>query len=224
HLQKRIIRTCVAWGRPVITATQMLESMVHAPTPTRAEVSDIANAVFDGTDALMLSAETAIGADPCNAVRTMARIATRAEAEADYVQWGGRLGKLERLERLPGALAITAATSRAAWQLALSLDAAAIVCCTRSGATARNLARFRPTAPLFGLSPNPATAGQLALTWGLLPITVPEQGTTDDIVWFGVERVVALGLVSRGDTVVVVAGNPADPEPVTDDLRVVRVR
>ncbi|MDP8955328.1 MAG: pyruvate kinase [Actinomycetota bacterium] len=224
HLQKHIIRTCVAWGRPVITATQMLESMVHAPTPTRAEVSDIANAVFDGTDALMLSAETAIGHDPVSAVRTMARIAIRAEAEADYVQWGGRLGKLQRLHALPGLLAITAATSAAAWQLALNVEADAILCCTRTGASARAIARFRPTAPLIGLSPSAATARHLTLTWGLLPMTVPEQATTDDIVWFAVERAHAMGLVDQGDTVVVMAGNPVDPEPVTDDLRVVRVR
>ncbi len=224
HLQKQIIRTCVAWGRPVITATQMLESMVHAPTPTRAEVSDIANAVFDGTDALMLSAETAIGHDPTAAVRTMARIATRAEAEADYVQWGGRLGKLQRLEAVPGLLAITAAVSAGAWQLALNVDADAILCCTRTGSTARAIARFRPTAPLIGLSPSAATARQLTLTWGLLPVTVPEQDTTDDIVWFAVERAYAMGLVDHGDTVVVLAGNPVDPDPVTDDLRVVRVR
>lgn len=224
HLQKHIIRTCVAWGRPVITATQMLESMVSAPTPTRAEASDIANAVFDGTDALMLSAETAIGHDPVGAVRTMARIATRAEKEADYVQWGGRLGKLQRLEQLQGSLAISAATSMAAWQLALSVEAAAILCCTRSGATARAIARFRPFAPLLGLSPVASTARQLTLTWGLLPLTVPEQKSTDEIVWFAVERAVALGLVHQGETVVVLAGNPADPDPVSDDVRVVRVR
>ncbi|MDP9403297.1 MAG: pyruvate kinase [Actinomycetota bacterium] len=224
HLQKHIIRTCVAWGRPVITATQMLESMVYAPTPTRAEASDIANAVFDGADALMLSAETAIGHDPVGAVRTMARIATRAEREADYVQWGGRLGKLQRLEQLPGSLAISAATSMAAWQLALSVEAAAILCCTRSGATARAIARFRPTAPLIGLCPVPATARQLTLTWGLLPVMVPEHGSTDDIVWLAVERVVEMGLVHQGETVVVLAGNPADPDPVSDDVRVVRVR
>ncbi len=224
HLQKHIIRTCVAWGRPVITATQMLESMVYAPTPTRAEASDIANAVFDGTDALMLSAETAIGHDPVTAVRTMARIATRAEKEADYVQWGGRLGKLQRLERLQGSLAISAATSMAAWQLALSVEASALLCCTRSGATARAIARFRPTAPLIGLCPLPAVARQLTLTWGLLPIVVPLHGSTDDMVWFAVERVVKMGLVHQGETVVVLAGDPADPDPVSDDVRVVRVR
>ncbi|MDP8938553.1 MAG: pyruvate kinase [Actinomycetota bacterium] len=224
HLQKRIIRTCVQWGRPVITATQMLETMVHGPVPTRAEASDIANAVFDGTDALMLSAETAIGHDPVEAVRTMARIATTAEREADYVQWGGRLGKLQRLEPVNGSLAITAATSMAAWQVALTVDAAAILCCTRSGATARAIARFRPTAPLIALSPSPSTAGQLTLTWGVLPLTVAEQRSTDDIIWFAVQLIVEMGLAVKGDNVVVLAGKPDDPDPITDNLRVVRVR
>ena len=224
HLQKRIIRTCVQWGRPVITATQMLESMVHSPAPTRAEASDIANAVFDGTDALMLSAETAIGRNPVEAVRTMARIATTAEREADYVQWGGRLGKLQRLEPVAGSLAITAATSMAAWQVALTVDAAAILCCTRSGATARAIARFRPTAPLVGLSPSPATAGQLTVSWGVLPLTVHEYGTADDIIWFAVKLVVDMGLAQKGDNLVVLAGKPDDPEPITDNLRVIRVR
>ncbi len=224
HLQKRIIRTCVQWGRPVITATQMLESMVHSPAPTRAEASDIANAVFDGTDALMLSAETAIGRDPVGAVATMARIATTAEREADYVQWGGRLGKLQRLDPVTGSLAITGAISMAAWQVALSVDAAAILCCTRSGATARAIARFRPTAPLIGLSPSPATAGQLTVTWGVLPLTVAEHGSTDDIIWFAVQQIVDMGLAGKGDTVVVLAGKPDDPDPITDNLRVVRVR
>jgi len=224
HLQKRIIRTCVQWGRPVITATQMLESMVHSPAPTRAEASDIANAVFDGTDALMLSAETAIGRDPAEAVRTMARIATTAEREADYVQWGGRLGKLQRLEPVDGSLAITAATSMAAWQVALTVDAAAILCCTRSGATARAIARFRPTAPLIGLSPSPATAGQLTVSWGVLPVTVPEYGSIDDMIWFATKLVVDMGLARNGDNLVVLAGKPDDPDPIIDNLRVVRVR
>jgi len=224
HLQKRIIRTCVQWGRPVITATQMLETMVHGPMPTRAEASDIANAVFDGTDALMLSAETAIGHDPTEAVRTMARIATTAEREADYVQWGGRLGKLQRLEPVDGSLAITAATSMAAWQVALTVDATAILCCTRSGATARAIARFRPLAPLVALSPSRSTAAQLTLTWGVLPLTVAEQRSTDDIIWFAVQLIVALGLAAKGDNVVVLAGNPDDADPITDNLRVVRVR
>jgi pyruvate kinase len=225
HHQKRVIRTCVAWGRPVVTATQMLESMVHAPTPTRAEVSDVANAVFDGTDALMLSAETAIGHDPAEAVRTMARIAERAEAEADYVAWGGRLGRLQRSASVPatGPL-VTGAMTAAAWRAVLDVDAAALICCTRSGSTARAMARFRPTVPLLAVTPLDATARQLALTWGVVPLVVGERSSTDDIVWFAVEETVRRGHASAGDVVAVLAGSPDDPEPATDVLRLVRVR
>ncbi|MGH9284910.1 MAG: pyruvate kinase, partial [Acidimicrobiales bacterium] len=173
HVQKRVIRRCVEAGVPVITATQMLESMTHAPTPTRAEVSDVANAVFDGTDAVMLSAETAIGVDPANVVATMARICRRAEAEADYPQWGARLGRRQRVEPRSAAVRVTDATSHAAWQAAASVEARAILCCTRSGATARAVARFRPVAPMIALSPDPGAARRLAVTWGVKPYVVP---------------------------------------------------
>src|SRR5690606_2146116 len=118
HLQKQIVRLCVAYGIPVITATQTLESMIQSPVPTRAEASDVANAVFDGTDAVMLSAETAIGHNPPQVVRTMSRILARAEQEANYAAWGGRLGKLQRRNEVPVELTIPAAMSHAAWQVA----------------------------------------------------------------------------------------------------------
>ena len=225
HVQKRVIRTCAAAGVPVITATQMLGSMVHAPLPTRAEVSDVANAVFDGTDAVMLSGETAIGADPANVVRTMARIAERAEREADYPQWGAHLARLQR-SNAPSATAlrITDALCQACWQAAASVGAAAILCCTRSGATARAIARFRPVAPMVALCPRPRAARQLTLTWGVLPVAVGEYGSVDEIVWFAVERAWSLGVVAKGDVVAVLAGPPDDPEPTTDVLRLVRVR
>jgi len=226
HLQKRIVRQCVAFGRPVITATQMLESMVHAATPTRAEVSDVANAVFDGTDALMLSGESAIGHDPVNAVRTMARIAERAEREADYVQWGKRLGRLQSTGGVPmrAGTRITAAISAATWRAALDVEAAAIICCTRSGATARAIARFRPTAPLLGVTPSFLAARQLSLTWGVLPMETGIHASTDDMVWFAVESASKLGIVRAGDVVAVAAGSPDDPESATDVLRLIRVR
>src|SRR5438128_12489472 len=126
HYQKRIIRTGVAYGKPVITATQMLESMVRAPTPTRAEVSDIANAVFDGTSALMLSGETAIGHNPVAAVRTMARIALRAERDFDYRAWGRDLGRQQTTDGGIGTGhdRITAAVSAAGWRAAMDADVA----------------------------------------------------------------------------------------------------
>ncbi len=224
HLQKRIVRACVEWGRPVITATQMLESMIHSPAPTRAEASDVANAVFDGTDAVMLSAETAIGRDPAHVVRTMARIVGRAEMEADYLQWGRRLGRLQRTHPLPETLAITAATTHAAWEVAVELGVRAVLCWTRSGLTARAMARFRPPCQLISLSPSDVTARQLALSWGVTPLRVDEHPSVDELVWFAVETAVRDGLVDKGDVVVVVAGSPEEEVPSTDALRVVRVR
>ena len=157
HLQKQIIRHCVSVGTPVITATQMLETMIDAPAPTRAEVSDVANAVFDGTDAVMLSGETAIGHDPVLVVRTMGRIAARAESEASYRRWAQRLGSEQRTWADNVSDRITFAVSHAAWQAAIDAGAAAILCCTRSGRTARAIARFRPECRLVGLSPDPRT-------------------------------------------------------------------
>ncbi|MDQ3680903.1 MAG: pyruvate kinase [Actinomycetota bacterium] len=224
HVQKHIIRTSIAAGRPVITATQMLESMVTSPSPTRAEVSDVANAVFDGTDAVMLSAETAVGVDPPGVVRTMARVVERAEQEADYTQWGAKLGKLRRQAQVATPLRITDAVSHAAWQAAATVDAAAIVCCSRTGGTARAIARFRPVAPVLAVSPNPRTVRQLALTWGAHAFPGATRANTDEIVWYATETLVLQGLLTSGDVIVVLAGDPHDPEPATDVLRVVRVR
>jgi pyruvate kinase len=229
HLQKHIVRHCVEAGVPVITATQMLESMVDAPSPTRAEVSDVANAVFDGTDALMLSAETAIGRDPAAVVATMGRIAARAEAEASYREWAERLGRDQHREPAAGsgdvaaADRITAAVTHAAWQAALDADASAILCCTRSGRTARAMARFRPGARLVGLSPDSRTVRALALSWGVEPVQVDEYGTTDEMVRFAVEAAVRHGLVEPGAVVLVLAGAPDRTSgAATDVLRIVR--
>jgi pyruvate kinase len=226
HHQKRIIRTGVSFGRPVITATQMLESMIHAPTPTRAEVSDVANAVFDGTSALMLSAETAIGADPVNVVRTMASIAARAERDFDHAAWGNRLGRLQTTNAagLPTRQRITAALSAAAWRAATEAEAAAIIACTNSGATARAISRFRPTAPILAATPSLRTARQLSMAWGIRAAVVDAHGSTDDIVWFAVQEAVKLGLAEPGQVVAVLVGSPVEAEPTTDVLRLVRVR
>lgn len=224
HLQKRIIRHCVEVGVPVITATQMMESMITSPSPTRAEVSDIANAVFDGTDALMLSAETAVGIDPPLVVRTMARIAGRAESEASYEQWASRLGRVQRNQWAEGQDRITMAITHAAGQAAADADAHAILCCTRTGRTARAMARFRPAATLIGLSPDPATVRAMSLTWGVQALEVGTYVSTDELVWFAVERAVQSGLVAPGETVLVLAGAPDRPSGAsTDVLRIVRV-
>jgi pyruvate kinase len=228
HHQKRIIRAGVAYGRPVITATQMLESMVIAPTPTRAEVTDIANAVFDGTSALMLSAETAIGQHPVLAVETMSRIAERAERDFDYQGWGRSLGRLQtaeaqRAQRVPAEVRITAAVSAAAWRAASDADVDAIIACTNTGATARAISRFRPTVPVIAATPSVRTAQQLTVAWGVTPILTDRHGTTDDIVWFAIKAAVESGLSRSGDLVAVLVGSPIDPHPTTDTLRLVRV-
>ena len=226
HEQKRIIRAAVRAGKPVITATQMLESMIHAPSPTRAEVTDVAHAVFDGTDAVMLSAETAIGHDPALVVATMARIAARAEREIGYSKWNETLGPaLVRSEAGPTTSAeITDAMANATCVAAAGMHATAIVCCTRTGRTARAMARFRPDALLLGMSPSAHTVRQMALVWGVLPMRVGEYSTTDDMVWCVVEAIVSAGHAHTGDLIAVLAGAPDAPDGVTDVLRFVHVR
>ncbi len=225
HLQKEIIRHCVAVGVPVITATQMLETMIDAPAPTRAEVSDVANAVFDGTDAVMLSGETAIGHDPVLVVETMARIAARAETEASYRQWAERLGRDQRDWQIDDtADRITAAVTHAAWQAADDVRSTAILCCTRSGRTARAMARFRPSCRLVGLSPDQRTVDALTLSWGVESVQVEEYRSSDEMVWFAVETALQHGLVAHGDVVLVLAGAPDRNSAATDVLRVVRVQ
>ncbi len=211
HLQKRIIRHCVEVGTPVITATQMLESMITASAPTRAEVSDVANAVFDGTDAVMLSGETAIGRDPVAVVTTMSKVAERAEEAASYRQWADRLGRVQldgRHEPMEHGDRVTAALTHAASQAAIDSKASAILCCTNSGRTARAMARFRPDAAMIALSPEASMVRSLALTWGVTPMPVGTYESTDEMVWFAVETALRAGMVRHGDTVVVLAGAP----------------
>ena len=225
HIQKQIIRTGVAHGKPVITATQMLESMITAPTPTRAEVSDVANAVFDGTSAVMLSAETAIGVDPVAVVDAMARITRRAERDFDYRGWGTRLGEqqLAGLHEAPTTVRITSAITAAAWRASVDADLAAIIACTNSGTTARMISRFRPTCPIIAMTPYERTARQLAMAWGIRPVVMSMHGTPDEIVWHAVEAASTLGLVRPGDLLGVLVGSPQEVEPTTDVLRLVRV-
>ena len=225
HLQKSIIRQCVEYGLPVITATQMLESMVTAPSPTRAEVTDVANAIFDGTDALMLSGETAIGHDPALTVATMAVIAERAEREASYRQWAARLGRSQRERWDSMADRITAALTHAASEAADDVDARAILCCTSSGRTAKAMARFRPLTDLIAMSPNSRTVRALSLTWGVESLEVGTYATTDEMVWFAVEMAVSEGRIELGDTVVVLAGSPERAASTAADvLRIVQVQ
>ena len=224
HIQKKLIRSSVVWGRPVITATQMLESMINSPVPTRAEVTDVANAVFDGTSAVMLSGESAVGIDPVNAVATMARIRAAAPTlEFDSYGWGRNLPAQNFASEGPAGARITAAIGAAAWRASVEENAAVIIACTNTGATARAISRFRPAAPIVAATPFALTARQLTTSWGIDTVLVPEAKTTDEAVNQAVEAVRRGGYAKPGDVVVVLAGSLGDPEPVTDTLRLVRI-
>ncbi len=222
HLQKHIIRQCIAHGRPAITATQMLESMVYAATPTRAEASDVANAVFDGSSAIMLSGETAIGQDPANVVRTMSRLAARADANFDYASWSRML--MEARLNEPGALdrQVTDALTMAAGRVSNELQCAAIMCITRTGFTVRAMARFRPEAKILAFSPDERTINQLTLSWGAIPLPLTQFSSNDEMVREAVALAKAQGHVRSGDVVTVLAGSDARSR-ATDVLRVVHV-
>ena len=215
-LQKEIICTCNRTGTPVITATQMLESMTHGPLPSRAEVNDVANAVLDGTDALMLSEETAVGKYPVATVETMHEIALAAERDG-HAQFAYDQHE-DSDDRVSWAIA------RAAVHAAQELNVAAIVCPTRSGATARRVAAFRPRMPIVGLGHSGEIVRSLALVWGVIPKIVPflpgEVGAGEAIDR-GVAVVSDSGLVRSGELVAVVAGGPEPRTGSTDFLRIV---
>lgn len=223
HLQKSIIRQCVEFGIPVITATQVLESMITAQSPTRAEVTDIANAVFDGTDALMLSGETAVGHDPALTIETMAKVAERAEAEASYRQWAARLGRIQRQNWDSLHDRITAAVTHAASEAAVDIGASAILCCTNTGRSARAMARFRPEMELVALSSHQRTVNALSLSWGVEPLKVDDFGS--EMVSVAVSTALAHGLIESGDNALVLAGaGDRDSTTSANAMRVVTVR
>lgn len=223
HLQKHILERCISLGRPAITATQMLESMVHAPTPTRAEASDIANAVFDGSSAVMLSGETAVGRDPLNAVATMARIAERADTEFDYIGWPGRVHKISGELNPSIDDIVTNGMTDAAWRAASETGAAAILCITRTGFTVRSIARYRPQAKIIGFSTDPRTLRQLTLSWGATPYELMGGYASDTQVARAVELAQHVGEIRSGDLVAVLSGSDTYPGQATDSLRLVRV-
>ncbi len=222
HLQKDIIARCIALGRPVITATQMLESMIHAPSPTRAEATDVANAVFDGTSAVMLSAETAIGHDPVRVITTMGKIAQRADQRFDYAGWAHRLSVRELSEVAGLDTRVTDAMTMAAWRAAADMGANAIICITRSGFTARAIARFRPEARILAYSPDPRTVHQLTMSWGATPLNSDAHGTFTEMASWAIDDAQRTGLVRSGDVVVLLAGT-SETSPATDTVRLVRV-
>jgi pyruvate kinase len=200
-LQKMLIEKSNRAGKPVITATQMLLSMVDRPRPTRAEVADVANAILDGTDAVMLSEETAAGRHPVEAVATMKRIAEDTESAFPFELWMRRFDD-RSLQTLPEAVA------GAACELAEHVGAAAIIAWTASGATARLVSRHRPRRPILALSPRAETARRLALVWGVLPL-VAEEGTDTDVMLARAPTIaLASGILRPGDKAVITAGIP----------------
>jgi pyruvate kinase len=214
-IQKRIIDRARAQGKFVITATQMLESMIEHATPTRAEVSDVANAIYDGTDAVMLSAETSAGRFPVEAVRMMDRIAGETEAAL----------RLEGYKEAPVALEAGFAEmiAEAAHRVARLLNAAAIVVFTAGGRSARLVARGRPPVPIYAFTPHDATARQLAVVYGLLPIVAPNVGSTDEMLALMDKLLLERGRLKKKDAVVFVAGQPIGRSGTTNLLKLHRI-
>jgi pyruvate kinase len=212
--QKAIIRKCNQAGKPVITATQMLARMVDNPRPTRAEATDVANAVLDGTDAVMLSEETAAGRYPVEAVRVMDRIVRIAEANLDATKF----------EQIPEIATVGDSISRSSYYIAKEIDAAAILTTTWSGSTANRIARFRPKQQILAATPNPKTYHFLSLAWGVTPLAVSLSNTTDDMIDAAIGAALDAGYVRRGQQVVVTGGIPLYVAGNTNFIKVERVK
>lgn len=211
-MQKLLIRKANDAGKPVITATQMLDSMIRNPRPTRAEVTDIANSIFDGTDAIMLSGETAAGKYPIEAVKTMAAIAERTESAVDYGKHLASIGG--------NKITVANAISHASCTTAYELQAAAIITPTQSGSTARMVSKFRPKAPIIAATSDERVVRRLSLSHGVYPVMVPASDNTDDLIEFSVNASAAAELVNSGDLVVITAGIPAGVAGTTNLIKV----
>ena len=212
-IQKMIIRKAYSRGKQIITATQMLDSMIKNPRPTRAEATDVANAIYDGTGAIMLSGETAAGLYPVEAVRTMARIAQVAEASIDYVQ------RFRDSVPRPSAN-ITNAISHACCTSAQDLNATAIMTVTKTGFTAKMLSRFRPGCPIIACAPVERVVRQLCLSWGITPLLIEEVTDTDELFERAVDAGIDAGLLHKDDLIVMTAGGPLGISGTTNLMRV----
>ncbi len=216
-IQKYIIKEARMAGKQVVTATQMLESMVRNPRPTRAESSDVANAIYDGTSVIMLSGETANGKYPVEAVRTMARIAERAEQDIDYAKRFFAHAGDDRTSNISDSI------SHATCSIAYQLNAKAIITVTKSGGTAKMISRFRPEIPIIACTPSAETQRQLSLSWGVTALLMGEERVTDILFEQAVYTAKKARLVEPGDTVVLTAGVPLHAEARTNLIKVVRV-
>ena len=213
RIQKMLIKKAYSAGKKVITATQMLDSMIHNPRPTRAEATDVANAVYDGTSAIMLSGETAVGKYPLESLITMSKIAVKTEENIRYAnRFNNRVPELSS--------SVTSAISHATCSTAHSLGASAIIAFTQSGKTARMVSSFRPAVPIIACSPKEKTCNQLALSWGIYPVVAKEQDSTDKMFSHAVELAESTGLVGHGEVVVITAGVPIGISGTTNMLEV----
>ncbi|WP_276662932.1 pyruvate kinase, partial [Syntrophomonas wolfei] len=212
-VQKNIIEKCSPRGKMVIIATQMLDSMIVNPRPTRAEVSDVANAIFDGADAIMLSGETAAGKYPVEVVKTMARIAGRAEEVLPYQE-------ILRQRRLQGELSITDAISFATCATAMNLNASAIITPTVTGLTARMVAKYRPQASIVAVTTEERILNKLALVWGVYPLLIPETSGTDELFEESIKAALGSAYINNGDLVILTAGVPIGSPGGTNLLKV----
>ncbi len=212
-IQKMLIRKAYSMGKPVITATQMLDSMMKNPRPTRAEATDVANAIYDGTSAIMLSGETAAGAYPIEAVRTMARIALSAEADINYVK---RFKERED----EGTPDVTNAISHATCTSAQDLGASAIITVTKSGRTAKMISKYRPSCPIICCTTDETVCRQLSLSWGVTPLMISEAENTDDLFELAVQAGEQAGLLRDGELVVMTAGVPLGVSGTTNLMKV----
>lgn len=198
-IQKMIIKKVYNADKQVVTATQMLDSMIKNPRPTRAEATDVANAIYDGTSAIMLSGETAAGKYPVEALHTMIKIAERAEEDIDYTKRFYERGNIQNPD-------ITSAISHATCTTAIDLGAAAIVTVTKSGKTARMISKYRPKCPIIGCSPVEKVCRQLNLSWGVQPLLIAEENNTDDLFEHSVEAAKRNHYIKDGEIVVITAG------------------
>jgi pyruvate kinase len=211
-IQKEVIKKALEMSKPVITATQMLESMIQNPRPTRAEAADIANAVFDGTDAVMLSGETASGKYPIEAVRTMAEVAEASEARIEYAARFAQVA-VDETKSIPEAVA------HAACFMALEIGARVILCCTRSGQTALYVSNYRAPTKIAVISPHEPTLKRTMLFWNTTSVKIAPLKDTDAMIQAAKDAVVAAGVAQRGDRVVVVAGVPVDVPGTTNMIK-----
>lgn len=222
-IQKMIIRKCNLAGIPVITATQMLESMIENPRPTRAEAADVANAILDGSSAIMLSGETAAGKHPVEAVRIMKKIALRTESSMVFKKLV--LEKVINMDAHNEGIKDNqaAAVGLAAVDLADTVDAKFIVCFTHTGGTARLISKFRPNMPIIGFSPVSSTIRRLALAWGVMPIEIGEMETVDELLDGAAEALKFKGLANSGDFIVITAGVPVGKPGKTNMIKIVKI-